>query len=91
MSADLALSLDDLDVHTLSKYTEQGYPWAEWDLLRENAPCHWYERDDIAPFWAITRHADVKAIGADNTTFVNGGGRLRLKSREIEAASGGIR
>lgn len=77
-SADLRL--DDVDIHTTARYERQGYPWAEWDLLRETAPCYWYERDGIAPFWAITRHADVKAIGGDTARFINGGGRLRLKS-----------
>lgn len=79
------LTLNDLDIHTLSKYESEGYPWEEWDLLRETAPCFWYERDDIAPFWAITRHADVKAIGSDAKRFINGGGRLRLKSLDIDA------
>ena len=58
------LSLDDIDIHTIARYETDGYPWEAWDLLRETAPCFWYERDDIEPFWAITRHADVKAVGA---------------------------
>ncbi|MDH3683391.1 MAG: cytochrome P450 [Acidimicrobiia bacterium] len=78
-------TLDDLDIHSIARYEADGYPWAEWDLLRETAPCFWYERDDIAPFWAITRHADVKAVGSDAKRFVNGGGRLRLKSLDIDA------
>jgi len=80
-----SLTLDNLDIHSLDDYETIGYPWAEWDLLRETAPVFWYERDDIAPFWAITRHADVKAIGSDAKRFVNGGGRLRLKSLDIDA------
>jgi cholest-4-en-3-one 26-monooxygenase len=79
------LALETLDIHTVSHYERHGYPWAEWDLLRETAPCFWYERDDIEPFWAITRHADVKAVGSDAKRFVNGAGRLRLKSRDIDA------
>ena len=78
-------SLDQIDIHSIEKYESQGYPWAEWDLLREQAPCFWYEREDIAPFWAITRHADVKAIGADAKNFLNGAGRLRLKSLDIDS------
>ena len=78
-------TLDNLDIHSIAKYERSGYPWDEWDLLRETAPCFWYERDDIAPFWAITRHADVKAIGSDAKRFVNGAGRLRLKSLDIDA------
>lgn len=84
-SSGTPLTLESLDIHTIAKYEADGYPWAEWDLLRETAPCFWYDREDIAPFWAITRHADVKAVGADAKRFVNGGGRLRLKSRDIDA------
>jgi cholest-4-en-3-one 26-monooxygenase len=77
-------SLDDLDIHSLEKYTEHGYPWAEWDLLREEAPCYWYDREGIAPFWAITRHADVKTVGGDPKTFINSGGRLRIKDLDLD-------
>ena len=77
-------TLDSLDIHSMPKYVEHGYPWAEWDHLREEAPCYWYDRPDIAPFWAITRHADVKAIGGDPKTFINSGGRLRLKDLELD-------
>ncbi len=40
-------SLDTLDIHTKELYVSRGYPWREWDLLREEAPVFWYERDDI--------------------------------------------
>lgn len=77
-------SLDELDIHTISIYEQHGYPWAAWDRLREEAPCYWYDREGIAPFWAITRHNDVKSIGSDSTAFINGGGRLRIKDLEID-------
>ncbi len=78
------VTLDDLDIHSIDRYESDGYPWAAWERLREEAPCYRYERDGIAPFWAITRHADVKAIGADARRFINGGGRLRLRDREMD-------
>src|SRR5688572_5536193 len=74
--------LDAIDIHSIEKYTTEGYPWAEWDLLRREAPCHWYERPGIAPFWAITRYDDVHRIGRDANRFINGGPRLRLASLE---------
>ncbi len=76
--------VDRLDIHSRERYLRHGYPWEAWERLREEDPCHWYERDDIAPFWAITRHADVKAIGADARRFINGGGRLRLVSSDMQ-------
>jgi cholest-4-en-3-one 26-monooxygenase len=73
--------LANVDIHSIRRYETDGYPWADWDLLRDEDPVHWYEREGIAPFWAITRYEDVKALGADDDSFVNGGPRLRLATR----------
>jgi cholest-4-en-3-one 26-monooxygenase len=78
----LPLSLADLDIHSTDLLESRGYPWAEWDLLRRDAPVHWYDRPDIEPFWAITRYEDVRWIGANDELFRNGGPRLRLASRQ---------
>ena len=73
------LDLQTIDIHTKELYTTRGYPWAEWDLLREQAPIFWYERETIEPFWAITRHRDVLTISKHSEVFVNSR-RLRLAS-----------
>ncbi|MFP6640995.1 MAG: cytochrome P450 [Myxococcota bacterium] len=70
--------LDTLDIHSKELYVSRGYPWPEWDLLRREAPVFWYEREDIAPFWAITRHADILTISRRSDVFVNSR-RLRLQ------------
>ncbi|MFM8862402.1 MAG: cytochrome P450 [Acidimicrobiia bacterium] len=77
-------SLDTIDIHSAARFGADGYPWAAWDLLRTEAPVHWYERPDIDPFWAITRYEDVHFIGSHDRLFINGGPRLRLASREEE-------
>ena len=41
----------------------------------------WYEREGIAPFWAITRHADILEISRRSDVFVNSR-RLRLATIE---------
>ena len=71
-------TLDTLDIHSKALYVSRGYPWKEWDLLRREAPVFWYEREGIAPFWAITCHADVLAISKRADVFVNSR-RLRLQ------------
>ncbi|MFN0026704.1 MAG: cytochrome P450 [Acidimicrobiales bacterium] len=71
-------TLDELDIHSIDSYLEHGYPWEAWDRLRRDAPVYWYERPGIEPFWAITRYADVRALGSDPVRFINGGPRLRL-------------
>ena len=32
------LTLDTLDITDSDRYRDHGYPWAEWDLLRREAP-----------------------------------------------------
>src|SRR5262245_35102967 len=44
-------------------YAEWGYPHAIWKRLRREDPVHWFERTEGMPFWAITKHADIVAIG----------------------------
>jgi cholest-4-en-3-one 26-monooxygenase len=50
--------------------------------MRREAPVYRYERDDIEPFWAVTRYEDVRFVGSNDRLFCNGGGRLRLASRQ---------
>ena len=61
-----------LDVMTSQHFERHGYPHAEWTWLRLNDPVHWYERPNVDPFWAITKHADIIAIGKQPELFLNG-------------------
>jgi len=76
-----ALTLDNLDIHSTDLYLTRGYPFAEWDLLRREAPVFWYEREGIDPFYAVTRHEDILTISKNSKVFVNSR-RLRLQSIE---------
>ena len=76
----MGITLENIDIHSTSRLQEQGYPWEAWDLLRREAPVYWYEREDIEPFWAVTRYDDVHFVGSNDRLFVNGGPRLRLAS-----------
>jgi len=60
-----------LDVIGAEHYASGGYPHAEWTWLRRNAPVFWYDRPDVNPFWAITKHADIIEIGKQPTAFLN--------------------
>ena len=77
----MTVTLDNLRIHHPADYAANGYPWAAWDLLREQAPVFWYERDDVEPFWAVTRYADVVTVSNHPDVFINGGPRLRLTLR----------
>ncbi|NNL85684.1 MAG: cytochrome P450 [Myxococcales bacterium] len=87
----MALSLDTIEVHSPKRLFEEGYPWADWDLLRREAPVFWYERPDVEPFWAITKHADVQTVSRRSDIFINGGPRLRLTLKgQTEPLRGGL-
>lgn len=60
-------SLDQIDL--LEDTWERGVPHDQFDLLRREAPVFWHEHPRSTGFWAITRHADVKAISRDVETF----------------------
>ncbi len=72
-------------------YAEHGYPWKLWDALRRDSPVHWYDTPDHAPFWAVTRHADILTVSRHPEVFSNTG-RLRIFSRaEDELIREGLR
>jgi cholest-4-en-3-one 26-monooxygenase len=76
------LSLETLDIATPEHYERNGYPHAEWAYLREHAPVFWYERDNVAPFWAITKHADIIELSKQPEIFLNGP-RLAVFTRDL--------
>ncbi len=71
--------LSDLDVFAA------GPPWAAFDALRREAPCHW--NPEPAPnhgFWSITRHADIVAVTRDEETFSSQIGAVNLEELNAE-------
>jgi cytochrome P450 len=56
---------------TPEHYERNGYPHAEWTWLRRHAPVFWYERSNVDPFWAITKHADIVELGKQPDIFLN--------------------
>jgi len=70
--------LAGLDITDLDRYVAHGYPWAEWDLLRAEAPVYRYERPGYPPFWAVTRYEDVHTVHSNADVFINGGPILRI-------------
>ena len=66
--------------------------YGEWDGLhrhlawaRANAPLAVAENDDHDPFWLVTRHADIMAIGRDPQRFASGIRPTVLTNRDGEA------
>ncbi len=82
-----ALSVDTLDIITPDHYAKNGYPHREWTLLRSEAPVYWYDRPNVEPFWAITKHADIVTIGRQPKIFLNGP-RLLVITRDLVIPGG---
>jgi cholest-4-en-3-one 26-monooxygenase len=74
------VELDELDITTTARYAEHGFPWREWDLLREFAPVYRYERPGVPVCWVVTRYEDVKLVERRPDIFRNAGPILRLDS-----------
>jgi cholest-4-en-3-one 26-monooxygenase len=66
-----ALDPATLDVATPEHFERHGYPHDAWTWLRRHAPVFWYERANVEPFWAITKHADVIELSKQPERFLN--------------------
>jgi len=71
-----------LDIITPEKYERDGYPHPEWTWLRYHVPVHWYESVFCDPFWAVTKHADIVAIGKNPRDWIIEP-RLAVFTREV--------
>ena len=66
------LTLENIDIIRPSNYAANGYPYAEWKLLREQAPIYYWDRSVQNPFYAVTRYDDVVWISKQPKLFQNG-------------------
>ena len=64
-----ALTLGTIEIVNPDLYVQHGYPHEEWALLRREAPIHYYQRPEVDPFWAITRHADIVNVSRQPGLF----------------------
>lgn len=81
--AEPELTLDTLDIATPEHYERNGYPFREWEYLRRHAPVFRYERDNVDPFWAITKHADIVELSKQPEIFLNEP-RLAVFTNDLE-------
>ncbi|MET0912559.1 MAG: cytochrome P450 [Acidimicrobiales bacterium] len=64
-----AAVIDPLELVDPARYGERGYPHELWARMRAEAPVTYIEPQDLEPFWAITKHADVQQIAAQPLRF----------------------
>jgi len=64
--------LGTLEIFSPDLYAAHGYPHDAWARLRREAPVFWYARNEVRPFWAITRHEDIVWISRQPELFPSG-------------------
>jgi cholest-4-en-3-one 26-monooxygenase len=72
-----------LDIISPDHYAQNGYPHSEWTYLRQHAPIYFYDRPNVRPFWAITKHADIIQISRQPKLFLNAP-QLLIATRDVE-------
>ena len=59
---------DLVDITDESRYVG-GYPYADFDALRDKDPVQWYRRPGFEPFWAVTGLAEVAYVSRHPELF----------------------
>ncbi len=62
-----------------------GVPHDQFDRLRAEAPVYWHPEKDDTGFWALTKHADVRAASHDCDTFSSELGGTFIPTADEEA------
>ncbi|MGQ0830598.1 MAG: cytochrome P450 [Microthrixaceae bacterium] len=77
---------DDLPgIDLLAPTWGRGEPHDQFDRLRREAPVYWHRQDGDTGFWAITKHADVRAVSHDHHTFSSELGGTFIPTADEEA------
>ena len=66
-------------------YQNVGYPHDAWRELRQKPSIHWIERDVGDSYWAVTRHAEITAVGRQPEVFSSEIPVLALEVAHLEA------
>jgi cholest-4-en-3-one 26-monooxygenase len=75
--------LDGIDL--LAGTWGRGVPHDQFDRLRAEAPVCWHPEPGDTGFWAITKHADVREISHDSTTYSSELGGTFIPTADEEA------
>ncbi|MEP6784521.1 MAG: cytochrome P450 [Sphingomonadales bacterium] len=65
------------------RFAAQGYPHEIWTRMRADTPVAWHDDGIREPFWAITRYADITAVGKDSDNFLSAPGVTILRRDQM--------
>lgn len=70
-------------ITSVNTYAERGAYDGLFTELRRHDPVCWAEPDGFAPFWAVTKHADIQEVELKRDQFINAP-RILLRSLAVE-------
>ena len=80
------MSVTELEgIDLLATTWGQGVPHDQFDRLRAEAPVYWHAEPNDTGFWALTKHADVRAASHDCDTFSSEVGGTFIPTADEEA------
>ena len=69
------------------RFAAHGYPHESWRRMRAETPVAWHDDGVREPFWALTRYADITAVGKDSDNFRSASGVTILRRDQMVEAS----
>jgi hypothetical protein len=81
---------DGFELLDPASYGANGPPHAAWTALRRHSPVHRCEPRNYAPFWAITRHADLCEISKQPDKFLNEPGIVHPRLDQVFSRDEGV-
>jgi cytochrome P450 len=82
-------AIDVSEISDAARYASKGYPHELWRELRTTSPVHWCEPPGFTPFWAITRHEDVRFLSTHPERFLSAP-RTILFPQQLELMAGAM-
>jgi cytochrome P450 len=79
---------DGTNLISSHSYANEGVPHDVWSRLRAESPVHRCEPKGFAPFWAITKHADICEISKQPDVFSSAEGIAMVRQAEEETLRG---
>ncbi len=85
MTSPIARPLADPACFDPDRFASHGYPHDVWTKMRAEQPVAWHDDGVREPFWAITRYAEITAIGKDSDNFISSPGVTILRKDQMVA------
>ncbi|MEE9607985.1 MAG: cytochrome P450 [Myxococcota bacterium] len=85
--------LADADAQRLvdaDSYAAHGYPHEIWTRLRRERPVAWVEPVGFEPFWAVTKHRDIRAISMQPDQFSSRGRNIMITRAAAESLAAAL-